>query len=146
MDKRLPSSARLLGLAGLLPQLICFVSIFDESARYVALSAAFFYAALIFSFVGGLWWGLAVAKPGAPQCIYGVAIAPSLIALFSGIPWMIGATSPGPSLALLGAALILALTVDTRLNRIGVMPDSMFQLRKILSLGLGVLTLLIAAF
>ena len=146
MDNRLPSSARLLGLAGLLPQLICFVSIFDESARYVAMSAAFFYAALIFSFLGGLWWGLAVAKPDAPQWIYGVAIAPSLIALFSGIPWMIGATWPGPSLALLGAALILALTVDTRLNRIGVMPDSMFQLRKILSLGLGVLTLLIAAF
>lgn len=146
MSRKLPSSAHIFGLAGLLPQLICFAAIFDGTTRYMAQSAAFFYAALILSFLGGLWWGLAITKPDAPKWIYGVAIAPSLIAFFSGIPWMIGSTWPGPSLALLGIALVSALLVDVRLNRLGFMPDSMLRLRMILSPGLGGLTLLIAAF
>jgi len=138
-------SARLLGFAGLLPQLICLAAAFDDGTRYTALSAAFFYAALILSFLGGFWWGLAVASPGAPQWVYGVAIVPSLFAFASGIPWMIGATWPGPSLGLLGIALIAALWVDVRLNRLGLMPDWMLSLRIILSAGLGGITLALAA-
>ena len=109
MQNNLFFSARLLGFAGLLPQLICLLAVFDDGTRFIALSAAYFYAALIFSFLGGFWWGLAVASPGAPQWVYGVAVVPSLIAFVSGIPWMIGTTWPGPSLGLLGICLIAAL-------------------------------------
>ncbi|MGB5484576.1 DUF3429 domain-containing protein, partial [Parasphingorhabdus sp.] len=103
------------------------------------------YAALIFSFLGGFWWGLAVVASKAPQWIYGVAVLPSLLALVSGIPWMIGSTWPGPSLAFLGIAIIVALSVDFRLNRLGMMPDWMLRLRIILSTGLGLTTLALAA-
>ena len=146
VQTNLSPSARLLGLAGLLPQLLCLAAVFDENTRYIALSAGFLYAAVIFSFVGGFWWGLAVASPGAPPWVYSVAVLPSLLALASGIPWMIGSTWPGPSLALLGIALIAALWVDVRLNRLHIMPDWMLRLRIILSTGLGVTTLALAAF
>lgn len=145
VQKNLFFSARLLGFAGLLPQLVCLAAVFDDGTRYMALSAAFFYAALILSFLGGFWWGLAVASPGAPQWVYGVAIVPSLFAFATGVPWMIGATWPGPSLALLGIALIAALWVDVRLNRLDLMPDWMLSLRILLSVGLGLITLALAA-
>lgn len=144
MQNNLFFSARLLGFAGLLPPLICLVAVFDDGTRYMALSAAYFYAALIFSFLGGFWWGLAVASPGAPQWVYGVAVVPSLLAFVSAIPWMIGMTWPGPSLGLLGIALIAALWVDVRLNRLGIMPDWMLSLRILLSVGLGAITLALA--
>mgnify|MGYP003675056686 CR=1 FL=1 len=146
MNTKLSFSATFLGLAGLLPQLFCLVAVFEENTRYIALSAGYLYAALIFSFLGGFWWGLAVASPGAPQWVYSVAVVPSLVAVASGIPWMIGSTWPGPSLALLGIALIAALWVDVRLNRLNLMPDWMLRLRILLSLGLGLTTLALAAF
>ena len=146
MNNKLSFSATFLGLAGLLPQLLCLVAVFDENTRYIALSAGYLYAAVIFSFLGGFWWGLAVASPGAPQWVYSVAVVPSLVAVASGIPWMIGSTWPGPSLGLLGIALIAALWVDVRLNRLNLMPDWMLRLRILLSLGLGLTTLALAAF
>lgn len=145
MQKTLSSRAQILGLAGLLPQLFAIVAAFDGKIRFIALSGAFLYAAVIFSFLGGFWWGLAVADPKAPQWIYGVAVLPSLLALVSGIPWMIGSTWPGPSLAFLGIAIIVALSVDFRLNWLGMMPDWMLRLRIILSTGLGLTTLALAA-
>lgn len=137
--------ANILGLAGLLPQIVCLVAAFDHEIRFIALSGAFLYAALILSFLGGFWWGLAVAAPQAPKWIYGVAVVPSLLAMASGIPWMIGSTWPGPSLAFLGIAIILALSVDLRLARLGLMPDWMLRLRVMLSAGLGLITLALAA-
>lgn len=144
MQNNLFFSARLLGFAGLLPPLICLMAVFDDGTRYMALGAAYFYAALIFSFLGGFWWGLAVASPGAPQWVYGAAVVPSLLAFVSAVPWMIGMTWPGPSLGLLGIALIAALWVDVRLNRLGIMPDWMLSLRILLSVGLGAVTLALA--
>ena len=146
MQNGLSFRARVLGLAGLLPQLMCLVAVFDDNARFIALSGAFLYTALILSFLGGFWWGLAAAAPEAPQWIYGAAAVPSLLAMVSGIPWMIGSTWPGPSLAFLGIAIIVALTVDLRLARLGLMPDWMLRLRIMLSAGLGLTTLALAAF
>mgnify|MGYP003628036042 len=145
MQKGFSFRARVLGLAGLLPQLVCLVAVFDDNTRFIALSGAFLYAALILSFLGGLWWGLAVAAPNAPRWIYGAAVVPSLLAMVSGIPWMIGSTWPGPSLAFLGIAIIVALSVDVRLARLDLMPDWMLRLRIMLSAGLGLSTLALAA-
>ena len=86
----------------------------------MALSAGYFYAALIFSFLGGLWWGMAVANPRAPKWLYAAAVVPSLLAFSSGIPWMIGARWPAPSLVVLAIGLVAALLVDLRLNKLGI--------------------------
>ena len=131
----------MLGVAGLLPQALALAATFDESDRFTGLAAGFFYAALILSFLGGLWWGVAAAQKAAPQWIYGVAVVPSLIAFASGIPWMTGATWPQPSLVLLGLSLLGSTFVDVRLERSGLLGPDMLKLRAVLSLGLGVLTL-----
>lgn len=52
--KALPASALWLGLAGLLPQILCLVLVFDNQHRFSALAAGWLYAALIFSFLGGV--------------------------------------------------------------------------------------------
>lgn len=139
--KTLPASALWLGLAGLLPQILCLVLLFDDQHRFSALAAGWLYAALIFSFLGGMWWGLGIAGERRPDWLFPVSVLPTLVAFFSGIPWMIGTTWPGPSMLLLAAGLFLALFVDHALFHRGLMPHPMFRLRIFLSAGLGSLTL-----
>lgn len=141
-----PTWPRWLGLAGLLPQLLCLLALVggNPEARYVALACAFAYAALILSFLGGLWWGLAAASGRAPAWVWIASVVPSLIAFASAYPWMVGEDWPGPSLVLLGAALIASLGVDWKLRARGVAPVWWLGLRVPLSLGLGGMTLAIA--
>ena len=139
-----PRIAWYLGAAGLLPQVFALAATMREGDRFIGLAAGYFYAALILSFIGGLWWGVASASDDPPDWLYGAAVAPSLIAFASGIPWMIGATWPGPSLALLGLAIIACLRVDNLLLRHGLISVGLFRLRLALSFGLGSLTLALA--
>ncbi len=139
---------RTLGLAGLLPALACLAAVLvgGEEWRYVGLAAGFGYAAMIFSFLGGLWWGLAAAPGAAGQTkprgwIYGLAVLPSLIAFALYLPWIFGLPWPGPSLVVLGIAIALSPLVDRRLRADGLAPDWWLPLRWSLSLGLGVATL-----
>ncbi len=140
-----PRTARLLGLAGLLPQLAAGYVLLENNAdwRFTALAMAYAYAALILSFLGGLWWGLAAQAKNAPGWIWYVAVMPSLIALGTAWPWATGAAWPGPSMIVLGAALIGALAVDWQLQKSGVAPPWWLSLRVPLSIGLGGITLLI---
>jgi Protein of unknown function (DUF3429) len=137
----LPRIAIILGVAGLAPQLWALLATFTEADRYIGLAAGYFYAALIFSFLGGLWWGVAASRPDAPGWLYGVAVVPSLIAFATGIPWMIGAPWPGPSLAVLGLAILAAPLVDRVLLTSALIDRSLWRLRLGLSLGLGLMTL-----
>ncbi|WP_277968886.1 DUF3429 domain-containing protein [Sphingomonas echinoides] len=141
-----PVLPRWLGLAGLLPQLAAVAVVFggDTSLHFSAIALGYAYAALILSFLGGLWWGIAAAAPKQPEWIWVAAVVPSLIALASAIPWAIGTPWPGPSLVVLGVALISALGVDLTLSRQGLVPAWWMSLRLPLSLGLGGLTLLLA--
>jgi len=143
-----PRTARLLGLAGLLPQVIALLIVLghDPALRFSALAMGYAYAALILSFLGGLWWGLAAKAERPPAWIWVAAVAPSLIALASAVPWAIGEAWPGPSLVLLGAALIASLLVDRRLRAMGIAPPWWLALRVPLSLGLGGMTIAIALF
>jgi hypothetical protein len=110
--------------------------------RFAALSMAFAYAALIYSFLGGVWWGLAARSPAqAPRWIWSVSILPSLIALACAWPWAVGGDWPGPSLIVLGIALASSIVVDITLSRAGLTPTRWLSLRVPLSLGLGGLTL-----
>jgi len=137
----LPRIAWLLGSAGLWPQLACVVLLFEPRTRFAALGAGYLYAALILSFLGGLWWGVAVSRPRAPAWLFVAAVVPSLVALASGVPWMIGAAWPGPSLLVL--ALAAAPFVDRRLHTLGLLGSDLLRLRLLLSLGLAALTLLL---
>jgi hypothetical protein len=130
----LSPTARLFGLCGLAPQVIIVYFAFGTDA----------YAAFIFSFLGGVWWGVALRESNAPGWIYGAAIAPSLIALATFIPWTLGWSWPGPALLVLGTCLILSPLVDQRIRRVILLPDGWLPLRATLSLWLGGLTLLLA--
>ncbi|WBH17412.1 DUF3429 domain-containing protein [Sphingomonas radiodurans] len=144
----LPRRARLLGYAGLLPQAAVVALLASGSTwwRFAALSLGYAYAAIILSFLGGMWWGLAASRPDrCPAWVWPVAVAPSLVALATAIPWAVGAAWPGPSLALLGVSLLLSPLVDRRLVAAGVAPGWWMSLRVPLSIGLGLLTLAVAA-
>lgn len=147
MPNDISITPRLLGLAGLLPPLLLTLAALFGPAewQWSALAVAYAYAALIFSFLGGIWWGLAAAYNDAPGWIYVAAILPSLIALATYLPWILGLSWPGPSMLLLGLCLMGSPLVDQRLVVAGIESSWMLRLRWILSLGLGVLTLTMAA-
>ena len=140
----LPRIAIVLGLAGLAPQVWALLATLREADRYIGLAAGYFYAALIFSFLGGLWWGVAASRKDAPEWLYLAAVAPSLIAFASGIPWMTGTEWPGPSLGVLGLGILAAPLIDRALFKAGLIDRSLLRLRFALSLGLGLLTLALA--
>jgi len=140
----LPKIAVLLGIAGLAPQVWALLATFREADRYIGLAAGYFYAALIFSFLGGLWWGVAASRKDAPEWLYIAAVVPSLIAFATGIPWMTGAEWPGPSLGVLGIGIMGSVLVDRSLLKAGLIHRGVLHLRLGLSLGLGVLTILLA--
>ncbi|RIV85734.1 DUF3429 domain-containing protein [Aurantiacibacter zhengii] len=146
--RNMPPAPRFLGYAGLLPQIACVLAAWlgPPEWRWSALAMGWGYAALIFSFLGGLWWGLAAGSPDegrrAPQWLWVAAVAPSLLALGTYLPWVFGATWPGPSLYLLGGAIIASLLVDLRL--VTIRPSWWISLRMPLSLGLGGATVLLA--
>lgn len=144
-----PPTARVLGLAGLLPQLACLAvawlgpPVWKDAASTIAA----LYAALILSFLGGTWWGLAAGAPAAERraalgWLWTAAVMPSLIALACLAPLAFGWLWPEPSLVMLGGALLIALGVDVRLA--GLAPRWWLQLRVPLSVVLGTVTLAIA--
>lgn len=141
---RVPAPARWLGVAGLLPQLAVVAMQIGGDPGWVfsAQALGFAYAALILSFLGGLWWGLAAASAGrAPVWLWIASVVPSLVALASAWPWAAGKTWPGPSLVALGVSIVATLAVDRALVRARLAPDWWMQLRVPLSLGLGGLTI-----
>ena len=141
----LHQSARWLGLAGLLPQLLAVVLLTDPELRWAAIAAGFGYAGLLFSFLGGVWWGMAITTPGAPKWAYAAAVMPSLIGFAAYLPWIFGWTWPGPHMGVSGIALLLSPLVDHRLARTISVPEGWLGLRQTLSLGLGSLTAILAA-
>ncbi|MEM6585788.1 MAG: DUF3429 domain-containing protein [Pseudomonadota bacterium] len=135
----LTPAARWLGYAGLLPQLLCIaVAAIGNPYRYDAIFMGFVYPAMIFSFLGGVWWGQALARSGSASAgAYLIAVTPSLIAAALFIPHLLGWGWPGPAMLYLGAFLALSPFVDRAL---GYAAPDFLRLRWHLSLGLGGLT------
>ena len=134
------------GLAGLLPQATCLMLVIQGGPeRWIALAAACFYAALILSFVGGMWWMAGLLSGLRTGWVYGLAVVPSLIGLAALLPWCLGWAWPGPSLVALALALFASSLVDRSLARHVTFPAGWLRLRLIMTGGLGLLTLLIAA-
>ena len=137
----LSPAARALGYAGLLPQIFCLAMIVTgHEWRYAALAGGYAYAAAIFSFLGGVWWGQALASGRATTGAYILAVIPSLIAVALFLPWSFGWEWPGPALLYLGALILASPLVDRTL---GFAAPDFLRLRWHLSIGLGGLTIII---
>ncbi|MBV7259808.1 DUF3429 domain-containing protein [Erythrobacter crassostreae] len=135
----LTPAARWLGYAGLLPQIICVaLAAAEHEYAYTALAGGFAYAAAIFSFLGGVWWGQSIASGKAGAGAYVIAVMPSLIAVALFLPWSFGWSWPGPALMYLGAFILASPLIDRALGFAA--PDFM-RLRIHLSVGLGALTI-----
>lgn len=142
----IPSLPRLLGLAGLVPQVACVAALYLGPAEWhqAAREIAFGYAALLFSFLGGTWWGIAAAAPAAERrqalgWLWLAAVAPTLIATGTFLPWVFDSTWPEPSLVMLGGAILMSPAVDAKLGPLA--PRWWMALRVPLSIGLGATTL-----
>lgn len=141
--RAVPTIAIGLGYAGLLPQALALALVLfgGPAWRFTGLSLAFAYAALIFSFLGGVWWGLAArAAKALPRWVWLASVAPALLSLASAWPWATGGEWPGPSLVALGLAIALSVIVDVRFRQLELTPPRWLMLRLPLSLGLGSLT------
>lgn len=142
----LPRPLVALSLAGLLPQAICVVLVFqDGPERWFATAAACFYAAIILSFLGGMWWMAGLLGGVRAGWVYGLAVLPSLIGFAALLPWCLGWSWPGPSLVVLALALLVSPLGDRALARHVSLPDGWLRLRVLIASGLGLMTLLIAA-
>lgn len=135
----LSPAARILGYAGLSPQIICLGMVLSgHEWRYSALAGGFAYAAAIFSFLGGVWLGQAVQSGRASTGAYLLAVMPSLLAVALFLPWTFGWSWPGPALLYLGALILASPLIDRAL---GFAARDFLRLRWHLSLGLGGLTI-----
>lgn len=141
-----PVLPRWLGLAGLVPQFGFVATLLagPPEWREPAETAALVYAALIFAFLGGAWWGIAAAAPAAERrrtlgWLWMAAVAPSLIALACLLPPLVAGAASEPSLVMLGAAILMSPALDARLGPLA--PRWWMALRVPLSIGLGAATL-----
>ena len=140
----LPPLAQWLGFAGLAPQVVLVMTAFGgpPDLAPAAVRLALCYAALILSFIGGAWWGLAAQFAKRPHSgMWLIAVAPSLIAFVALGALALERTATG--LAVTGVALIFALAIDFKLAQNGWCPRGWLRLRTPLSLGLGFMTLLV---
>ena len=138
-ETSLTPASRWLGYAGLLPQALCVaLAASGHDYAYTALAGGFAYAAAIFSFLGGVWWGQAIASGRGGAGAYVVAVMPSLLSVALFLPWSFGWDWPAPALLYLGALIMLSPLVDRAL---GFAAKDFFRLRVQLSVGLGALTI-----
>lgn len=141
----LPRPLVALGLAGLAPQAFCLLlAMMGGSLHWVGLAAGCFYAALILSFLGGMWWMAGLMAGERDEAIYVLAVAPSLAGWAALLPWVFAWRWPGPSLAALGLLILLSPLVDIAISRRIAMPAGWLRLRAIMAGGLGLLTLALA--
>lgn len=144
MEQKLPRAAWALGVSGLIPQLLAAAITLHPPHAAFGQFSAFLYGALIFSFLGGLWWGVAAINPKASRWLFVVGVLPSLIAFAAGLLWIMRSGSPGQALTIVGIGLLLAPIVDRELDQRAMVPKGWLAMRTTLSVGLGILTLLAA--
>lgn len=137
----MPTFARWLGLSGLLPLIFLLLALsqdLDPGQRQGALWLGLSYAALILSFLGGLWWGLGAGSgQPVPGWLWVIAVLPSLYAWGPLGLALLGLITPAAALGLVGLGLWLALLADAALVRKRLAPTWWMSLRWPLSLGLG---------
>lgn len=114
--------------------------VLDPGGSYdLPVLAAFGYASLILSFLGGMWWSFAMKRVARQASLAALAVVPSLLPSIL-LP-LAAVTSWTVPLVLLGSTILLTLLVDRRLARSGEAPEGWMSLRVPLSIGLGGLTI-----
>lgn len=146
-------AARALGFAGLLPQVAAAMLVgaghgsggIDRSiAHGIGQVLALGYGALILSFLGGMWWSMAMRRDAGQGALAALAVAPSLVA--GALVLVAGTTGEASwTLVALGSAILLTLPVDRHLVTTAEAPVGWMGLRVPLSVGLGGLTILTGA-
>ncbi len=144
--RSVPSLPRWLGVGGLFPQLACVVVLYAGPPDWSKQAQSFgaLYAALVLSFLGGTWWGMAAMAPAAQRrqvlgWVWVAAVVPCLGGLACLLPWLLDWQWPEPSLVMLAGGLLVSLGVDAKLGSLA--PRWWMALRVPLSVGLGLLTL-----
>jgi hypothetical protein len=136
----LPTLAKLLGYAGLIPFATLGVGVWVVPDAWLAdMHAALLgYAAVILSFMGAVHWGLAMAADAAAaQRQLGLSVLPALLAWLA----LLLPAAYGYALLLLGFAGLCL--VDRAAGRVGLVPEWYPSLRVALTGGV-VVSLLIA--
>jgi hypothetical protein len=150
---RVSRAAYLLGYAGLLPQVAAVMlmaggRVLGGEANLLTpagLILAFTYGCIILSFLGGMWWSIAMRREADQGYLLGIAVLPSLLTLvivgWAALSVFEDSRGVGPLIGL-GVAITATLLVDHHLVRTGEVPVGWMRLRAPLSLGLGGLTIL----
>lgn len=134
---------RILGLSGILPQALCLV-LARLGPWDVAGPAGLAYAALILSFLGGLWWMAALQAGRRGAAVYIVSVLPSLIGWAALLMQVTGLVPVGGALTVLGLCLLASPLVDLALAQTVLLPAGWLRLRMMMAGGLGLLTLALA--
>ena len=138
MTRPLPPFAIVLGLAGLLPFILCSLGALslssDGSTR--SLLALVAYGATILAFLGGVHWGFALDGSDTPservqRARFGLGVLPSLIGWAAMLITFIGLPTTG--LLVLTAGFIATTVVEAQATRRGLMPQRYMLLRWVLS-------------
>lgn len=135
LPTRIPRAALLPGLLGLTPFWALALSTVAGAGidPLLAVTALIMYGAIILSFVGALWWGLAIHAPAnAPRnTLFVWSVIPALIG------WCATLALPDVGLRMLMAGLALQWVLDGMLMRKvpELIPGWMFRLRTMLTFG-----------
>lgn len=132
-----------LGVAGLLPQAAAVLAPALGMGWVDPAHLALVYGALILSFLGGSWWGIALTQAAGQQraILLLLGIGASLTGFC--VQGLVSAGAIRELLLILGAMLAASWLVDRTLVRDGLIGAWWGRLRLCLSLGLGGLTALV---
>ena len=129
-----PTAARLLGLAGLIPfwaPVLILATAADPALRLDAQRALLAYGAVILAFLGAVHWGAALRmdRGASDWRRLGWSVLPSLIG------WVALLLASAAGLVLLILGLVAAFVVDLRAVRDGMLPGWYAALRRALTIG-----------
>lgn len=134
-----------LGAAGLLPQAACVLAaLVRVDSRMAAAVIGGGYAALILSFLGGMWWMQALGRSDARWWPYLLAVLPSLVGWATLLAVVLGVAPASAGLTLLAVALLTSPLGDRSIGPLLRDVPVWRRLRLVLSGGLGALTLALA--
>lgn len=134
---RIPKSALILGLAGLLPFLYGALSVLVPataglgwawSPNHTGPALLQIYGIVILCFMSGVIWGFA-ARADGPQAalFYGLSVIPAIFVFLTAF------ADPRPSLVMLIAGFVALLAVDASAQKQGLAPDWWMSLRLLLT-------------
>lgn len=135
-ESTVPRPALRLGLVGLLPSIATLATMLAWPAGQDLLARlGVAYGAVIVSFIGGTWWGMACSRatPEILPRLVALSAVPSLIA------WPIMLAPPATAYVVLAITFAVLVPTDRRLQAAGLAPAWWTRLRRPLSLAMAAL-------